>query len=315
MSISEQPLVSIVVITYNSSKYVLETLESAKAQIYQNIELIISDDCSTDNTVEICKNWLNKNSQRFVRAEIIVAPKNKGIPANCNQGFKASKGEWIKLIAGDDKLVDSCIEDFISFTLSNNNVFAIHAKMNVYHDSFEEENFHKTFDYSNDIYNIKNINAHEQYQLNIRRNWIGAPTVFLKRDLIIELGGWDEEMPFEDWPMFIKINKCGYKIHYLNKIVANYRIHQDSYYNYNRKKLLFNDFFQKDRIIYKKYRREFLKPHERFIENLDYYRKKIFVLLGLNYDTLLNRQINTLCNKSIKFFKSIAINRIKTKIS
>ncbi|MDR0890977.1 MAG: glycosyltransferase [Endomicrobium sp.] len=51
------PLVSVCVITYNSSKYVLETLESIKTQTYQNIELIVSDDCSTDDTVEVCENY------------------------------------------------------------------------------------------------------------------------------------------------------------------------------------------------------------------------------------------------------------------
>lgn len=54
----KNPLVSVIVITYNSSKYVLETLNSVAAQTYDNIELIISDDCSVDNTVEICRNWL-----------------------------------------------------------------------------------------------------------------------------------------------------------------------------------------------------------------------------------------------------------------
>ena len=50
MGVIKKPLVSIIVITYNSAKYVLETLESAKNQTYQNIELIISDDCSNDDT-------------------------------------------------------------------------------------------------------------------------------------------------------------------------------------------------------------------------------------------------------------------------
>jgi alpha-1,3-rhamnosyltransferase len=53
-------LVSIVVVTYNSSKSVLDTLESVKAQTYQNIEIIITDDCSTDNTVEICRHWIEQ---------------------------------------------------------------------------------------------------------------------------------------------------------------------------------------------------------------------------------------------------------------
>ena len=49
------PLVSVVIITYNSEKTIIETLESIKNQTYKNIELIISDDFSKDNTVEICK--------------------------------------------------------------------------------------------------------------------------------------------------------------------------------------------------------------------------------------------------------------------
>ena len=88
----ENDLVSIVVITYNSSKYVLETLESAKAQTYQNIELIITDDCSTDNTVAVCKEWLEKNEDRFVKAELVTSPCNTGVPANLNRGVKKAQG-------------------------------------------------------------------------------------------------------------------------------------------------------------------------------------------------------------------------------
>jgi glycosyltransferase involved in cell wall biosynthesis len=54
MNSERSPLVSIVVITYNSAKFVLETLESAKSQTYQNVELIISDDGSSDNSFQIC---------------------------------------------------------------------------------------------------------------------------------------------------------------------------------------------------------------------------------------------------------------------
>ena len=62
------PLVSIVVITYNSSKYVLDTLQSVYNQTYKNLELIISDDCSSDNTVAIVEKWLIDNGNRFVES-------------------------------------------------------------------------------------------------------------------------------------------------------------------------------------------------------------------------------------------------------
>ncbi|MDP5081486.1 MAG: glycosyltransferase family 2 protein [Winogradskyella sp.] len=112
------PLVSIIILTYNSSKYVLETLESAKAQSYRNIELIVSDDCSTDNTVEICEIWIEANKDCFIKSEIICTETNTGIPANCNRALNNAKGEWIKYIAGDDILEKECITSFVNFCLS-----------------------------------------------------------------------------------------------------------------------------------------------------------------------------------------------------
>jgi len=61
-SINEIPLVSIVIATYNSSLTIIEALESVRKQSYKNIEIVITDDCSQDNTIEICRKWLNKHS-------------------------------------------------------------------------------------------------------------------------------------------------------------------------------------------------------------------------------------------------------------
>ena len=60
-------LVTVVVVTYNSSKYVLETLDSIFEQTYKNIELIITDDGSSDNTVELCREWLTHYGDRFTQ--------------------------------------------------------------------------------------------------------------------------------------------------------------------------------------------------------------------------------------------------------
>ena len=88
MVINEDALISIVVITYNNSNYIEETLESIKSQTYNNIELIVSDDCSTDKTVEITEEWIDKNRDRFANVKLITTPVNTGISKNCNRGLR-----------------------------------------------------------------------------------------------------------------------------------------------------------------------------------------------------------------------------------
>jgi len=115
----DKPLVSVTVITYNSAKFVLETLESIRQQTYSNIELIISDDCSKDNTVELCQQWINEHGGRFVRSTIVTTPVNTGVAANFNRAIDNSNGEWIKGIAGDDLLLPTSVADYINYINDN----------------------------------------------------------------------------------------------------------------------------------------------------------------------------------------------------
>jgi len=212
-------LVSIIVITYNSAQYVIETLESAKSQTYQNIELIVSDDCSSDDTLVICEKWIEDNADRFVRTELITAPLNTGIPANCNRGVNASQGVWVKLIAGDDILLANCIEECINFTNTDEGIEILNGNLIVFNElgenltSIENLNFFSTETSSN-----------EQYKYLLRYNRVMAPGVFLKKKLIIENGGFDELFPLiEDYPMWLKITASGRKIYCLSKHIVKYR--------------------------------------------------------------------------------------------
>ncbi len=227
----DEPLVSIVVITYNSAKYVLETLDSAKAQTFQNIELIISDDCSTDNTLSICKAWIEKNSRRFIRVKLLTLEKNRGISANCNSGVDDAKGEWIKLIAGDDILLPNCIEDNICFIKNNDQIEVLFSGVEFFGDSTLR-------DLEMDKGSIPAFfqkSALQQFELLLIKNRVLAPSAFLKKQIINELGGYDERIKnLEDRPFWIKATKAGFKLNYMPITTVKYRVHSESInFNYS----------------------------------------------------------------------------------
>lgn len=219
---NRHPLISIVVVTYNSSEFVFETLESAKEQTYQNLELIITDDCSTDNTVEICKKWLEINKDRFVRAELLTAEKNTGISPNLNRGLKVAKGEWIKFIAGDDMLLPKSIDEMIQFiTIETDKSikFLVHGIIPFRNGTdfevvYPPEELMQSDPNKQLIYLLK------------RGNSIAGCAFFLERSILLKLGGFDENYPlFEDYPLIIKYTQNNHKIWLIKKTLIKYRIH------------------------------------------------------------------------------------------
>ncbi|EKB49153.1 glycosyltransferase [Cecembia lonarensis] len=222
MNQDKNPLVSIIVITYNSAKFVLETLESAKAQTYQNIELIISDDCSSDNTIEICKEWLKENKDRFVNTELITVGKNTGIPANCNRGVKASKGEWIKLIAGDDLIDETLVSEYLKKISILGDNFILCSNYRIIDESSRKigaVNLKKT----KFFHQLKN--SEEQFQMALRISGTIPPlTAFYSREMYDTVGGFDERFKLlEDYPFFLKLNQKGFYAILIEKELASYR--------------------------------------------------------------------------------------------
>lgn len=217
------PLVSVYVITYNSSKYVIETLESIKNQTYQNIELIVSDDCSTDSTVQLCREWLNNNSTRFKRVELLIVDKNTGIAANCNRAETACQGEWAKNIAGDDLLTPNCVADCMDYVDENQDVVVLFGKIKPFGGNIDllkrvENNYDYTF------FN-KTISEQLHYLL-FNRNCLSAPASFKNIRYLKGIGLInDERIPFmEDYPQWINMLKNGIKFHFIDKSLVYYRV-------------------------------------------------------------------------------------------
>ena len=224
-----ESLVSIIVLTYNSAAFVRETLESVKSQSYRNIELIITDDHSKDDTVEICTSWLSDNKNRFTRVELLISEKNTGIPANCNRGVAASGGEWVKLIAGDDILEPDMLLKLFHHIKGNKDISLLWTNIGTFYDAKEGRNVRIPDGISALGINQEGVTCEQQFQVLLRSNPVFAGGLIIKRQVFGKTGLFDDRYPsFEDRPFLHRALLNGYKLHYLDIVGAYYRKHQDS---------------------------------------------------------------------------------------
>lgn len=229
MEHKNQPLVSVAVVTYNSSNTVVETLDSIYNQTYPNLELIISDDCSPDNTVEICRDWIESHKDRFVRTELLTVEKNTGVSANMNRAEAACKGEWVKGIAGDDVFLPVCIETYVDFVLNHLEAVCVFANVEVFGGDERARQYIKR-NYKN-MELFFNMSIEEQYDfLTLVCNPIYAPTAFYNRARVVALGiKNDERIPFEeDRAKWIRFVKAGVHFDFINKATVKYRLSDTS---------------------------------------------------------------------------------------
>ena len=111
-------LVSIIMPSYNTAKYISNSIDSVLAQTYTDWELIIVDDCSTDNTDEIVKGYLNDERIRYLKNET-----NSGAAVSRNYALREAKGKWIAFLDSDDLWEPEKLEKQIAFMVENNYKF------------------------------------------------------------------------------------------------------------------------------------------------------------------------------------------------
>ena len=222
----KQTTVTVSVLTYNSSKYVLDTLESIKAQTYPNLILHICDDCSTDSTIDICRKWIERNKERFVSTDIIVPGCNTGVSANANRAWDACTTRYNKDIAGDDILLPNCIEDNIEYIKENPDALMVFSKIVSFGTSkkvCQEYDKRVWYGFYNETPEYQNELLHEA-------NRMIAPTAFYNIPKLRALGiRHDERIPMmEDYPKWIQASDKGVKFHFFDKVTVKYRISEGS---------------------------------------------------------------------------------------
>ena len=225
-----EPLVSVAVVTYNVSKTVIETLESIKAQTYPYIELVVSDDCSTDGTVDICRKWIEANKDRFVRTELVTVEKNTGISANHNRLEANCRGEWVKPIDSDDILLPDCVETFVNYVSDHPDAVYVWSDFEVFGGEEKDREAFYSF-YANNTKSFFKSSIEEQYDfITMVGDCIPPTSSFFNRAAVESLGiRNDERIPFmDDTPRWINLLKKQVRFHYIDKPTARYRMSDTS---------------------------------------------------------------------------------------
>lgn len=205
-------LVSIVTPSYNSSKYIKQTIQSVLSQTYENWELIVVDDCSTDNSVEIIKEFAVNNSKiRLLEFQI-----NKGAAEARNAAITMAKGEFIAFLDSDDIWKPFKLEQQINF-MGNELDFTFTAYELI--DEFGSK--------LNQQVDINQVGSFDYEDMLKKKATLGCSTVIVRSS-----GFSDISMPplrtGQDYALWLKLLKTGKKAYVLSEILGQYRILSNS---------------------------------------------------------------------------------------
>lgn len=212
------PLVSVICLCYNHEKFVEQAILSALNQTYSNVEVIVVNDASTDNSVDIVQRLLAAHPQvAFINLESNVG--------NCkafNIGFAQSKGEYIIDFAADDVLLENRIQEGVDALQSAGGEYGVQFSDAILID--EEGN---EIGLHSEKYPHSSIPSGDIYLQLIQRYFICAPSMLIKREVLTHLNGYDETLAYEDFDFWIRSARA-YKYLYLPNALVKRRIVRNS---------------------------------------------------------------------------------------
>jgi len=208
--VENQPLVSVIMPSYNAEAFIAESIESVIQQTYANWELLITDDCSSDRTPEIVKSYCTKDS----RIDFRIAQKHSGIAATRNLSIARAKGRFVAFLDNDDLWIPEKLEKQVQYMLDNNLPFV--------YSSYELMNENGTLKGKT----IKTAGVID-YNKYLKNTIIGSGTIMLDLEKIGSL-----EMPYnatsDDMALWCKILKDGHHAYPIEEVLMKYRIRKNS---------------------------------------------------------------------------------------
>jgi glycosyltransferase involved in cell wall biosynthesis len=194
-----QPLVSVFVISFNQSAFVLETLDSVLSQTYENIQLVILDDCSQDNSRDIIKNWIDEHR---VKCDFVVHTQNQGICRTLNEALSIARGKYISMTASDDTWFPEKLEREVALMEAASEDIGV-----VYSDACLADVSGRRLD-GMFIARHREFTSPPEgdiFDVLVHGNFIPAHSALIRRKCFDVVGPYDERLKYEDWDMWLRI--------------------------------------------------------------------------------------------------------------
>jgi len=225
MNSSNNIMVSVCMITYNHEKYIGRAIEGVLLQKCNfSVELIIGEDCSTDNTRKICEEYQRKNNIiKLLPSEI-----NLGIIPNFIRTLNSCSGKYIAICEGDDYWIDPLkLQKQLDYLERNLNVSFVATNYSIYDEK------------TNQTKKVATSKRIDFYTLLKRKNQIPTLTTCIKSeyifDYIREINPLEKNWPVGDYPLWLYLSQKG-KIGVIPEYTANYNKRQNSACHYTDKK-------------------------------------------------------------------------------
>jgi len=267
------PLVSILIPTYNREKYLGQALDSALSQTYPNLEIIVHDDASTDGTSNLLKKYSDP------RLKIIYTRKNHGMLGGWNFIVSKARGDYLKFLASDDLFEPACVAELVAAAVHNPSAAIITCQRKFID---EQGRVVKKMGFAKKSTIISGTAHAHEILTNLRENKIGEPTAVLyPTSLVKKAGGYDPRFSqFADFEYWIRLLQFGDLV-YVHKPLCSFRTHAGSN---TSAAILDGRFISEIFILIRKYYRnqKFVKSFS--LSNDDYH----FVLHQKIWDTLKN---------------------------
>ncbi|OXB16131.1 glycosyltransferase family 2 protein [Flavobacterium reichenbachii] len=203
------PKVSVLLPVYNCEDYIKETIDSVLTQTFPDFELIIIDDCSTDNTVEIIEKY-DDSRIKFIRKE-----KNSGYTDSLNFGIGVANGEYIARLDGDDICAETRFEKQVNFLDSNPEIILCGTAIQIIG--------------TNDI--LKHPRTHEEIKIKLCFGTAFCHPSVMVRKKVLEENKYDKNFePAEDYELWTRLAFKG-RLANIDEVLLFYRIHSNQVSN------------------------------------------------------------------------------------